>query len=316
MIDIKHLRAFLAVAETGSVTRAGEMLHLVQPAVSRQIRLLEEDLGCELFERERYGMVLTESGRILAIYARRALLELERARAEIVKSSSEDVTGLVTLGLLPSVASVLSGRFVTALSALYPGIQARLAVGYAGTLMQWLLSGEIDAALLYEVMHSSGIQGTPLVEEPLWVIGLPASGLHVDAPLSLADLAAHKLVLPGAPHGIRTLVEHACTSGNVKLDVVAETNALDVQRALVLGGHGLTILPPIAVAEDLSAGKLVGAPIDNPPIRRKIMLALPANRTTGRHIHCAVEVLKEEVFKAIDAGAWLEGRRLLPPDAA
>ena len=73
-MDLKQLRAFLTVAETGNVTRAAEVLHLVQPAVSRQIRLLEEDIGAPLFERERHGMVLTDAGLALVGYARRALL--------------------------------------------------------------------------------------------------------------------------------------------------------------------------------------------------------------------------------------------------
>src|SRR6185436_176307 len=81
-MDFKQLRAFLTVAETGNVTRAAEVLSLVQPAVSRQLQLLEDDLGAPLFDRARHGMVLTEAGRALVTYVQRAMLELERARAE------------------------------------------------------------------------------------------------------------------------------------------------------------------------------------------------------------------------------------------
>src|SRR6476659_562803 len=82
-MDHKQLRAFLTVADTGNVTRAAEVLHLVQPAISRQIRLLEEDVGCALFKRERHGRMLPDAGRSLVGYARRSMLERERARAEI-----------------------------------------------------------------------------------------------------------------------------------------------------------------------------------------------------------------------------------------
>lgn len=308
-MDLKQLRAFLTVAETGNVTRAAEVLHLVQPAVSRQIRLLEEDIGAPLFERERHGMVLTDAGLALVGYARRALLELDRARAEI-GTVDNSIGGLVTLGLLPSTIDILSSPLVATLAADYPGIRVRIAMGYAGTLLRWLESGEVDAALLYGAERSPNIQTTPLIEEALWVIGPKSSKLRPDRPVALAELAGHKLVLPSAPHGIRTLVEHACAVAQVTLDLSAETNALSVQRSLVLGGHGLTLLPPIAVAEDLRTQKLRGAPLADPGIRRTIVLALPVNRPIARHVRCAVDVLTREARRAIDAGAWPEGRWL------
>jgi DNA-binding transcriptional LysR family regulator len=96
----------------------------------------------------------------------------------------------------------------------------------------------------------------------------------------------------------------------VTLSLSAETNALSVQRSLVLGGHGLTILPPIAVAEDLKKGRLTGAPLAAPGITRTIVLGLPTNRPTGRHITCAVELLVDQVQGAITAGEWPEGHWL------
>lgn len=307
-MDFKQLRAFLTVAETGNVTRAADVLHLVQPAVSRQIRLLEEDIGAALFERERHGMVLTDRGKALIGYARRALLELDRARAEIAGTTEDEVSGLVTLGLLPSTIDVLSSALVTAIAEQYPGIRVRIAMGYAGTLLRWLETGEVDAALLYGAERSTEIQTTPLVEEPLWVIGPKEAKLQRNRPVSLAQLATEKLVLPSAPHGIRTLVEHACAVANITLNVSAETNSLSVQRRLVLGGLGLTILPPIAVVEDLQALKLSGAPLMDPAISRTIVLGLPTNRPIGRHVRCAVGVLTTETERAIATGAWPESR--------
>ena len=308
-MDFKQLRAFLTVAETGNVTRAADVLHLVQPAVSRQIRLLEEDIGAPLFDRERHGMALTDAGQTLVGYARRAMLELDRARAEI-GTTGDTVGGLVTLGLLPSTIDVLSSRLVAEITREHRGIRVRIAMGYAGTLLRWLEAGEVDAALLYGVERSSDVQVRPLVEEALWVIGPKEAKLRAEKPVALAELAKHKLVLPSAPHGIRTLVEHACAVSNVTLSLSAETNALSVQRSLVLGGHGLTILPPIAVAEDLKKGRLTGAPLAEPGITRTIVLGLPTNRPTGRHITCAVGLLVDQVQSAISAGAWPESRWL------
>ncbi len=310
-MDFKQLRAFLTVADTGNVTRAAEVLHLVQPAVSRQIQLLEQDVGAPLFSRERQGMVLTAAGRALVVYARRAMLELDRARAEIA-GATDGIGGLVTLGLLPSTIDILSGPLVTSLAQTHPGVRLRLATGYAGTLLEWLQSGEIDAALLYGAERSSGVQAQPLIEEPLWVIGPKDARLRRNRPLPLAKLIGRPLVLPSAPHGIRTLVDHACAVSKVALTIAVETNALSVQRRLVLGGHGLTILPPIAVADDLRSGQLSGAPLAEPSITRTIVLALPTNRTTGPHVRCAVDRLVAGAKSAVQAGLWLEGRWLGP----
>lgn len=309
-MDLKQLRALITVAETGNVTRAAESLHLVQPAVSRQLKLLEDDVGTVLFARERHGMVLTDAGKTLVAYARRALLELDRGRAEIAGTGHETVGGLVTLGLLPSTINVLSSPLVTAIAASYPGIRIRLAMGYAGTLLRWLESGEVDAALLYGAGRAANIQATPLVEEPLWVVGPRRAGLRPDRPVPLASLVGQPLVLPSAPHGIRTLVEHACAVGRVTLTISAETNALSVQRSLVLGGHGLTILPPIAVADDLRSRRLSGAPLGEPAILRTIVLALPTHRPTARPVRLAVDVLTRQTREAIAAGQWPEGRWL------
>jgi DNA-binding transcriptional LysR family regulator len=308
-MDFKQLRAFLTVAETGNVTRAAEVLHLVQPAVSRQLKLLEEDIGVALFERERHGMVLTDMGRSLAGYARRAMLELDRARAEIA-GASKGIGGLVTLGLLPSTIDTLSSQLVSDVAATYPGIRVRIAMGYAGTLLRWLQSGEIDAALLYGAERSPEIQTTPLIEEPLWVIGPREAWLRRNRPIPLAKLVGQPLVLPSPPHGIRTLVDHACAVADVRLTISAETNALSVQRSLVLGGHGLTILPPIAVAEDLRSQQLSGAPLTDPGITRTIVLALPTQRAIGQHVRCTVELLVACAKRSVHGGAWLQGRWL------
>jgi len=308
-MDFKQLRAFLTVADTGNVTRAAELLNLVQPAVSRQLRLLEEDLGADLFERERHGMALTDAGRALMGYARRAMLELDRAKVEI-GGAAGGISGLVTVGLLPSTCDLLAGPLVSAVAAAHPGIRLRIAMGYAGTLAQWLEAGEVDAALLYGVERMVNMQTRPLIEEALWVVGPRSATLRRNRPIRLASLAGKPMILPSPPHGIRTLVDHACAVSGVELTIAAETNAMSVQRSLALGGHGLTILPANAVADDLQRELARAAPLTDPEITRTIVLALPANRVVGKHVQRTVDLLVQCAKDAIERGAWLEGRWL------
>lgn len=306
-MDLKQLRAFMTVADTGNVTRAAELLHLVQPAVSRQLRLLEESIGAELFERERHGMVLTEAGKTLMTYARRAMLELDRARAEI-GGSQTGISGLATIGLLPSTGDMLASPLVRAVTEQFPGVRVRIAMGYAGTLQQWLEGGEIDAAILYGVERAPNIQAKPLLEEPLWLVGPASAKLRERQSISFARLAGKPMILPNGPGGIRTLVDHACAVSNVELTVVAETNAMDVQKSLVLGGHGFTILPPIAFARELASKQLSAAPLLNPRMSRTIVLALPANRAVAVHVRRTVDLLIQCAKGAVDSRRWLRAK--------
>lgn len=308
-MDFRQLRTFLTVVDTGNITRAAEILHLVQPAVSRQIKLLEEDLGTSLFERQRHGMVPTEAGRKLVDYARRSMLELDRARAEIV-GAQKGIGGIVTLGLLPSTIDVLSGPLLSAISTKYPGIRLRLAMGYAGTLAKWLETGEVDAALIYGADNLPNVEIKPLVEEPLWVVWPKNFKLKTGKTVSLKEFAKHPVILPSTSHGIRALMDHACAVADVQLDISAEANALSVQRSLVINGHGLSILPPLAVTDDLKSKQLGGAPLSSPSISRTIVLATPTNRPTGQHVAFAVNCLTACVKDAVTSGKWLEGKWL------
>lgn len=304
-MDFKQLRTFLAIVETGNVTRAAQLLNIVQPAVSRQLRLLEEDVGRALFDRTRRGMQLTTSGKTLVEYARRALNELDRARAEI-NPQQVGVGGIVTIGLLPSTSDLLAGPLVSRITSQYPGIKIRIAVGYAGTLQAWLESGEVDAALLYEPNNTDSILMQPLIEESMCVVGLPKKGFAWSKTLSLRELVCTPMILPSAPHGIRMLVDHACMQLGIQLAVVAETNAMSVQKSLVLGGHGVTILPLIAVVDELAAGTLHAARLADPLITRKLALAVSANRQLSVPVQHAITELTQCMQEAIESKQWPE----------
>ncbi|MGU7784368.1 LysR family transcriptional regulator [Burkholderia sp. PU8-34] len=308
-MDIKQLRALLAVAETGSVTRAAEALHLVQPAVSRQLKLLEEDIGAALFDRGRYGMELTESGEILVEHARRALLELDRARAEILPSDAQ-IRGVVTVGLLPSTADLLAGPLLSAIKARHPAVSLRIAVGYAGHLHDWLDAGEVDVTLLYNPKATPTLQAHPLLEESLYAIGPPGAPLDLQRPVALDTLTGRPMILPSAPHGIRNLLEQACPGSGVRLNVVAETNSMNVQKQLVAGGHGYTILPGICVTDDVARGHLRAAPLSDPGLQRTIVLALPNTRRIAAAVRAVTAILVDEMRDAVERGAWPAARWL------
>ena len=302
-MDLKQLRALVTVVETGNVTRAAELLHVVQPAISRQLRLLEEDVGTPLFLRNRYGMEPTEAGRTLASYARRVLTDIDRARAEIRPTEGE-IGGIVTVGLLPSTADLLSSALVKVVGKKYPGILLRIAIGNAGNLKEWLEAGEVDMALIYESKQTPAIRTTPLVEERLWLVGLPSERLSARRPVPLSRLAGRPLILPIAPHGLRSLVDQAAAEIKMPLTIVAETNAMSVQRHLVLMGHGLTILPVIGVADDLANKRFSAAPLSQPAIERKVVLATSAVRKMSAPLRYVLGELSLSIKASVQGGQW------------
>ena len=308
-MDLKQLTALVAIADTGSVTRAAEILHIVQPAVSRQIQLLEQELDCSLFERSRQGMRLTADGRKLVERARRVLAELERARIEI-RPATEQLTGTVTVGLLASTAELLADELVRDVRGRHPGITLRITAGYAGDLREWLEDGDVDMALLYGLKPSAAMQVTPLIDESLWVVAPVEDGLDPDLAVSFAEVARHPLVMPGAAHGLRALVERAAAAHQLGLSVVTETNAVAVQKRLAQAALAWTILPAVAVTDDVARGALSAAPIADPELSRRIVLALPRTPRPTEAVRVVAERLVEVMSAAVTGGVWPSARWL------
>lgn len=302
-MDIRQIRTFLAIADTGSVTRASERLHIVQPAVSRQLKLLEEDVGALLFERGRHGMQLTEAGYILVERGRRALRELDAARLEIQPMPGL-IAGIAQLGLLPSSGDLLGAALMQSLQQQYPQIRLSLSVGYTDHLLLWLENGEIDAALLYNPRVSPALEINLLVVESLSLVGPAALGLSDGQPVPVEALGRAPLVLPSAPHSLRTLVEHACALANVSITIAAETNALSMQKALLLQGYGLSVMPRVAVQREIDQGLLSAARIDAPEFLRNIVLARSTTRRSSAAVRYATSVLQDCMKQVVVAGLW------------
>jgi LysR family transcriptional regulator, nitrogen assimilation regulatory protein len=279
-MDLRQLTALVTVAEVGSVTKAAQLLHLVQPAVTRQIRTLEEEVGVPLFDRTRQGMTLTPAGEVLVERARRALHELELARTEIRPSGRGEVTGIVRVGLLESVIDVLAEPLATAVVSRHPGIELRILTAYSGYLRDWLDSGDIDMSLLYNLDDTASLSVVPLLREPLWAVAPPGAGLSPSSPVPWEKVLAQPLVLPVTGHGLRALIDQARSELTAQPRVTMQTNSMRLQKKLVLAGHGWTVLPAAGVAGDVAAGIFSGAPLTAPEMVRSVVLGLHRGRRT------------------------------------
>jgi LysR family nitrogen assimilation transcriptional regulator len=302
-VDLRQLTALVTVAEVGSVTKAAQLLHVVQPAVTRQIRTLEAEVGVPLFDRTRQGMVPTSAGEVLVERARRALHELDRARAEI-RPDLGQVTGIVSVGLLESVIDILAQPLAAAVADRYPGIELRILTAYSGHLQEWLDAGDIDMSLLYNLTDVPSLAVIPLLWEKLWVVAPPDAGLTPESAMPWESVLTHPLVLPVTGHGLRALIDQARSSVATQPCIAIQTNSMHLQKKLVLAGHGWTVLPAAGVAGDIAAGVLSGAPLTAPEVVRSVVLGLQRGSRTPTPVEAIAGELTRLARALVRSGAW------------
>lgn len=303
-MDLKQLRALVTIAETGSVTRAADILHIVQPALSRQVKLLEEELGVPLFDRERHGMVLTTAGRVFVERVRSALRELDAGKEEI-RPRKQQISGNVVVGFLPSAADILVSLLMGRMRQAHPRVTLRSYIAYVADLQRCLERGEVDIALLYLLDEAAErLQCEALLEESLFLVGPPDAALDLDTPMPLEGLNEVPLVLPVRPHGIRMMVERACEAAGVKLTIAAESASISLQKTLVQKGVGLAILSSSVVFEEVSHGLLTACPITSLDIRRKLYLGRTPAKALSPAAATALDELRTTVRQEVTEGRW------------
>lgn len=302
-MDLRQLRTFREIAEAGSLSRAADRLRIAQPALSRQIRLLEAEAGMPLFTRHGRGMDLTEAGRELLARVAGPMRQLERAVAEL-RALSGTVAGQVALGMMPTVAAVLAGPLSRRVAERHPEVSLRVVEGYTGHLIEWVQRGATDATLLYGPATDFHLAARELFVEGLVLAGPPGSGLSPDVPVTLAAAARRPLVLPSRPHGLRAIVEAAAARARVTITVGHEADSFLVLKDLVECGLGFAILPRSSIRREEQEGRMVIAPLIRPAIRRQVVLALPPDRSPGRATQAVLALLREEIAARAKDGDW------------
>ena len=301
-MDIAQLRTVLCVAETGSLSKAAERLRIAQPALSRQVRLLEEELGTLLFVRHGRGMVLTEAGAKVVARASLVVHELDEIHAEIVTDRSQ-LTGQVIVGIPPTVMEFVTVPLTKLFQSEFPLIRLRFVSAFGGYLLEWLERGDVDLAVLYEPEPVKGLRTAPFMVENLFAIGAPGHGFSADG-VALERLAALPLFLPSERHGLRKLVDKAARDRALDLDIRLEVDSLSALKDLVLAGMGATILPLASVNADVMAGRLSAGPVIDPPLTRKLVLAFSGTRPVSSAAREFGKALVRQIQALVDAGVF------------
>jgi LysR family nitrogen assimilation transcriptional regulator len=298
-MDLKQLEYFRHVAELGSFTRAAAFLSVVQPALSRQVRQLEVELGQNLFDRNGRGVVLTDAGTRLLEHTRGILMQVGRARQELEDQRNGD-SGHVVLGLPPSLGRSVTVPLVKAFGRLLPNASLATVEGLSAYMLEWLSVGRVDCALVYNAPASPSVDLQPLLDDQLFLIApLPKPARKARKSITLAELADHPLIIPSRPHSIRMSVENALAGVDRKIKVVHEIECIPAVIDLVRQGHGFGVLPLNAVKSTLWGEQVQVKPILAPILKTSLSIATSAQRPKSPLMRKAIDVIRDIVRQEI-----------------
>ncbi len=295
-MDFKQIQYFVQVAELGSFTRASTVLKVAQPALSRQVRALEVELRQNLFDRNGRGVTLTAAGTRLLAHGRGILQQVQRARQDL-EDQRGAASGLISIGLPPSVSRSQTAPLVDAFRQQFPRATLSVVEGLSTYTLDWLVQGRIDCAVLYNASPAATIDLVPVLQEPLYLVSAraPRSGGRLVGPaLSLAQLAAHQLVIPPRPHAIRMRVETVMAESGLKLQAALEVESLPAILDLVQrhGLHAVLSLNAVYATGQTQAYTVQPIQLENgPQLAASLWLATSAQRPRGPLLDQASKLL-------------------------
>lgn len=291
-MNLKQLEYFVSVAEHGSFSKAAMVLDVAQPALSRHVRLLEADLHVTLLTRNGRGVTLTEAGKRLFEHSVGILQLMARAREDI-NTTRDEPSGRIVLGLPPSFGRTLTLPLVEAFRQTLPKARLSIVEGLSAHLAEWIATGRVDLGLLLNPESNSALELTPMLSEPICLVGLANEFEAHTETCPFADLGTLPLVLPERTHAIRKLLEtHAALHG-IKLNVAWEVSSIPSILELVHNGYGYAVLPRSTVGIRGDIAPLELRAVTNPSLTSTLCLATSANKAITPLIRHVIELLRE-----------------------
>ena len=298
-MDIKQLEYFVCVAENGGFSRAALALDVAQSALSRQVRALEVELRETLFIRHGRGVALTEAGSRLHAHAVVVLQQMQAARDEMQAIKGEPV-GHIAIGLPPSMVRALTLPLVDRFKRELPQAKLSVVEGFTSHMVEWLLAGRIDLALLYNPDPHPDLQFLPVFSEGLCLIGPPDHpklAANPGKPLQLDDLTGLPLILPERSQVIRRLLERQAALQGTVLDVAMEVSSIPAIMELVAHGHGFGVVPQSTVRHSAQSGQLAARAMDAAMTQVVLSLAQPLHRRATPLTRAASAIVKDLMVK-------------------
>ncbi len=309
-MDLKQLEYFVRVAELGSFTRASISLDVAQPALSRQIRLLEVELRQNLLTRNGRGAVPTEAGKLLLEHGRGILHQVALTREEL-NASRGALAGKVSIGLPPSLSKLVTVPLVKEFKQHLPQAQLTLTEGFSLLMHEGLRVGNLDMCVLYNPDQSSDLEMSTLHEDELVLIspaatepakkpGKASKAIKATESVSLASVAELDLILPSRPNAFRILLEGEMMTLGKRPNVIYEVDGLNAILSLVKEGVGHAVLPSYTLSNFENSSPFAVKAIHSPSITSQLMLVWSSRRPTTQTQKRAMQIVSQVVLQAID----------------
>ena len=310
-MELRQLRYFVAIVDHGALSRAARVLHIVQPALSQQLQLLEQELGVSLLHRSAQGVQTTDAGKLFYEHALAILKQVSDAKSAVTQSAGTP-SGTVALGIPQSASGALALPLLKAVRQTYPEIVFQLTEELTGHLTEQLKSGRLNLAILFDDGQLGGFASTPLVEEEMMYITRTGSQFGTKRKsISLEKALASTLILPSLQHGVRARIEARVRHAGLSVGQVVDITSIAILKSALMADMGATILPVSPMRAEIERGELRAIPITGASLSRTVVLCASKNIPLTNAAR-AVERLVSEVSKDLCAnGTWLGARSLI-----
>jgi len=259
-MDIRQLDMFRAVAEEGSFTRAAERLHVSQSAISRQVKLLEDELGGTLLHRGARRVALTHPGELLLKMANRVSRDIQEVVSQI--SETHALTrGTLTLAGGMTVCMYILPRLLKKYRSLHKKVDLRVVSSSADSLLRMLRAHEVDLALMTLPIVAKDLEVVPVLREEMVVVTAPGHPLPRPRGVEPQELGRFPLILYEAGSNTRKVQDQFLLEEQVPVEVAMETENVEIIKSMVANGLGITLIPYAAIAKDVRHGRFAYARI-------------------------------------------------------
>jgi LysR family nitrogen assimilation transcriptional regulator len=274
-MNLRQLEYFVRVAELGGFSKAAQSLNIAQPALSRQVRLLETGLQRTLLRRHGRGAVLTEAGQRLFDHGV-AILDRVADAEEDMSADRDEPLGRIVVGMPPTLGRQLTLPLIEGFRSRLPKARLTIVEGFSTHIVEWITGGRVDLGVVYNPEAQPAIEIVPVLEETLHLV--QAAAARPRGPLPLRELSGFALIVPERLHALRRLLETRAALAGVRLDIAWEVSSVPAIIDMVCAGYGYAVLTASAAAVSGRSAELAVRPIVEPAVTSVVCLATPANR--------------------------------------
>lgn len=303
-MELRQLNYFLTAVQLRNISKAAVELRVAQPALSRQIRQLEEELGVQLLSRDGRGVAPTQIGERFAREVGELLRRLEQCKADVIATRGVP-TEDVTLGTTFAIGSPFLALLISEFQRKYPAATLRVVEGFSYHVVEWLQTGRVDMGIVYYPDYYGRFNNRVLTNQSLHLIGRREKGRKHAPEIEFSEAIKLPLIMPVSPNSISALVEKEASARNLKVNLTMEVDSISTIKQLLTQGQGYTILQHTSAHENIENGDLFAARLVNPRIAQPFALCFPQRGIVTLATRKLIDLIHDQVALFIAKGRWV-----------